>query len=97
MAVARFVKLDANIAFFIIFANIKDTKLMNVDNRKLVRSDDRMIAGVCGGIADFFGLDPSTIRVAYFLLTLFTAFSGIPVYIVLWLIIPDCRKGSSGH
>lgn len=59
-------------------------------NRRLLRSrKTRVIAGVCGGIADFFGLDPSAVRIAYFLLTLFSVFSGVPIYIVLWLLIPE--------
>lgn len=57
-------------------------------NKRLTRSSDRMIAGVCGGIAEYFGWDPTMLRVLYTLATIFTAFSGIIVYIVLWIIIP---------
>lgn len=50
--------------------------------------DDRWVAGVCGGIADYFGWDPALVRIAYLLLTLFTAFCGVLVYIILWIIMP---------
>ena len=51
---------------------------------------NRHIAGVCGGIAEYFGLDPTTIRVAYVLFSIFSiAFPGILVYIILWILIPE--------
>jgi phage shock protein C len=58
-------------------------------NRKLVRTDDRLVGGVCGGIARFFDLDPTMVRVAYALLTIFTAFSGVIVYLVMWMLVPE--------
>lgn len=59
--------------------------------KKLLRSrKSRMIAGVCGGIADYFNVDPTIIRVAYVLLAMMTvAFPGILVYLLLVLIIPN--------
>ncbi|GFZ39671.1 PspC domain-containing protein [Bacteroides nordii] len=60
------------------------------NERKLTRSrSDRMLAGVCGGLAQFFGLDVSLVRIAYAILTIFTAFAGVPVYILMWIIIPE--------
>lgn len=57
--------------------------------RRLYRSvDNQMIAGVCGGIADYLGWDATIVRIAYVLLTIFTIFSGVLIYIILWLIIP---------
>jgi phage shock protein C len=58
-------------------------------NNKLVRSYDRKIGGVCGGIAKFFDIDPTLVRVGYTLLTVFTVFSGVLAYIILWIIIPE--------
>lgn len=49
----------------------------------------RMLAGVCAGIANYFALDPTVIRVAYTLATVFTAFSGVIIYFLLMLIIPE--------
>jgi len=48
-----------------------------------------MLAGVCGGLAQFFGLDASLVRIVYAILTIFTAFAGVPVYILMWIIIPE--------
>jgi len=55
---------------------------------KLVRTNDRWIAGVCGGLSDYFELDRDLVRIAWLLLTLFTAFSGVILYIILWILIP---------
>ncbi|ERI86201.1 PspC domain protein [Bacteroides pyogenes F0041] len=61
-------------------------------NKKLTRSrKERMIAGVCGGLAEYFGWDISLLRVVYVLATIFTAFAGTIVYIILWIVMPDER------
>lgn len=49
----------------------------------------RMLAGVCAGIANYFALDPTVIRVVYTLATIFTVFSGAIIYLLLMLIIPE--------
>lgn len=59
-------------------------------DRKLKRSNDRMIAGVCGGIADYYGWKPDRVRIAYVILSVLSvAFPGIFVYLLLWLVMPD--------
>jgi phage shock protein C len=51
---------------------------------------DRMIAGVCGGLAKALGWDPTLVRVLYVLVSLFSAaFPGILVYIILWVVVPE--------
>ena len=57
--------------------------------KRLTLSDDRMLGGVCGGLAEYFGLDPTLVRIAYALLTAFTAFSGIILYPIHFWIIPS--------
>lgn len=58
-------------------------------DRRLFRSNDRVLAGVCGGIAEYFGTDPTLIRVAYVLISIFSAaFPGLLVYLILWFVIP---------
>ena len=47
------------------------------DQKRLYRSNDRILGGVCAGIAEYLDLDPTVMRVAYAVLTLFTAFCGI--------------------
>jgi len=59
------------------------------NNKRLYRSANRMIGGVCGGIAEYFDWDPTWVRLIYALLTIFTAFSGIIVYLILWIVMPD--------
>ena len=57
--------------------------------RRLFRSNDRMLGGVCAGIADYFDLDPTLIRIGYLVLSILSAaFPGLLVYIILWIIIP---------
>lgn len=57
-----------------------------------MRSQDRIFAGVCGGLAEYFDFDPVLVRIAYAFLTVFTAFSGLIFYIVLWLVMPDSKS-----
>lgn len=57
--------------------------------KKLVRIKDGMLAGVCGGIAQYFGIDPTIIRLAWAIGTLVTGcFLGIVIYIICALVIP---------
>ena len=56
---------------------------------KLRRSRDRVIAGVCGGIAEKLGWPVTRVRVAYVVLSIVSvAFPGILVYLLLWLVMP---------
>ena len=62
---------------------------MKDGRRRLTRSTNKMIAGVCGGLAEYFGLDPTIVRVSYVLLSILSvAFPGILAYIVLMLVMP---------
>lgn len=56
--------------------------------KKIRRSNDKMIAGVCAGLAHYFDLDPTVVRIVYVLLSIFTAFAGLLVYLILWLVMP---------
>jgi phage shock protein PspC (stress-responsive transcriptional regulator) len=58
--------------------------------KKLTRSNDRVIAGVCAGIAEYFGWDIRLVRIVYLLVSIFSAaFPGIIVYIILWIVMPE--------
>lgn len=60
-----------------------------VSSRHLYRSrTNRSIAGVCGGIAEFFGIDPTILRLITLFLILFGGLS-LWVYIILWIVIPS--------
>jgi phage shock protein C len=57
--------------------------------RKLRRSRNRMIAGVCGGLAEWLGWDTTLVRVLYVLVSILSAgFPGTLVYIILWIVMP---------
>ena len=57
--------------------------------KKLVRTKEGMMAGVCGGIAQYFGIDPTIIRLIWVAGTIFLAFvPGVIAYIACALIIP---------
>jgi len=59
-------------------------------SKKLTRSNkNKLLAGVCGGIAEFLGWDPTIVRILYVLLSILSAaFPGILVYLILWLVMP---------
>lgn len=64
---------------------------MATENKRLFRTPNGIIAGVCGGLAEFFGLDPSLVRIATLLLILFGGLS-LWVYILLWIIVPKAPQ-----
>ena len=60
--------------------------------KKLQRSANKVLAGVCGGIADYFDVDPTLVRVIYAALAIFTTgFPGLLLYLVLMLIMPQAH------
>jgi phage shock protein PspC (stress-responsive transcriptional regulator) len=51
---------------------------------------NRMIAGVCGGLAEWLGWDPTLVRILYVLVSVLSvAFPGILAYVILWVLMPD--------
>jgi phage shock protein C len=61
---------------------------MSSDKRLLRSRSDRRLAGVCAGIAEYFGWDPTLVRVGWIVLTLLGG-SGILLYLILWLVMPE--------
>jgi len=60
--------------------------------RKLYRSGkDKMLGGVCGGIGEYFNIDPTLVRLLWVVLT-FTGGAGLLAYIIAWIIIPRNPK-----
>lgn len=60
-----------------------------MNNKRLYRSrTDKQIAGVAGGLGDYFNVDPTLVRVLFIILTLLGG-PGILIYIVLWLVMPE--------
>jgi phage shock protein PspC (stress-responsive transcriptional regulator) len=51
--------------------------------------ENRMIAGVCGGLAEWLGWDPTLVRILFVLVSIFSAaFPGILIYVILWILMP---------
>lgn len=67
-------------------ATIKPTQLYRSDT-------DRFLGGVCGGIAEYFHLDSTLIRLL-FIASILLGGSGILVYLILWLVIPTAKQAS---
>lgn len=61
------------------------------DPRKIYRDTDHsVIGGVASGLSHYFGWDPAGLRIVFIILT-FLSFSGVPIYFILWLVIPEAR------
>jgi len=64
--------------------------------KRLYRSrNEEMIAGVCGGLADYLNVDPTVIRLV-FLLLFFAGGGGLFIYLILWVIMPLQPVGGTG-
>ncbi len=58
-----------------------------MNEKRLTRVEDgKVIAGVCGGLARYLGVDATVVRVVFVLLALFAA--GLLIYLILWLLMP---------
>jgi phage shock protein C len=62
---------------------------MSDEAKKLYRStDDRLLAGVCGGLAKYFNIDPTLVRVIFVVLAL-VGLGGVILYLLLWVLVPS--------
>ena len=75
-----------------------------MQTRKLRRSrSDRRIAGVCAGLATYFGTDPTLVRLVFVLLGLPGGVPGTVLYLILWLVMPEsyppaaCEHAAGGY
>ncbi len=58
-------------------------------NKKLYRSNkDKMLGGVAGGLAEYFAIDPTLVRII-FVVSLFAGGAGVLAYIILWIVVPE--------
>ena len=66
----------------------------NTGAKRLYRAHEgRVIAGVCAGLASYFGVDPTLVRLAFALVTVFGGF-GVLLYLCAWIVIPE--EGGDG-
>ena len=58
--------------------------------KRLFRSkNDRMLAGICGGIAQYMDVDPTIVRLIFALASFFTVvFPGVLIYLIMWIVVP---------
>lgn len=57
--------------------------------KRLTRSANKILGGVCGGIAEYFDIDPTLVRIAYAALSIFSAgFPGVLLYIIMLMLMP---------
>jgi phage shock protein C len=67
-----------------------------LSSKRLMRSSrDKKIAGVCGGLAEYFEIDPTIIRVVW-LLAIFLGGTGVLAYLILWIVLPVAPLYSAG-
>ena len=63
---------------------------MSAEYRKLNRSrSERMIGGVCGGIGEYFGIDPTLVRLLFVVATLFGGPAGPVAYLIFLIVVPE--------
>ncbi len=62
-----------------------------MNEKRLTRSaDDRIFAGVAGGLAEYFNVDPALVRILFVIIALLGGgITGILIYLVLWIIMPE--------
>jgi len=66
-------------------------------NKRLYRSTtDRMVSGVAGGVADYLAVDPSIIRIAWAVLTIFSGGAFLLLYIIMWIVVPEGPMSTAG-
>jgi phage shock protein C len=81
------------IAYFIVVRGMNQTIMKNKPIKRLMRSKkDRIIAGVCAGIAEYFDTDPTLVRLLWVLFTLMWG-SGLIAYLIAWIIMPEEKHG----
>ena len=62
------------------------------EKKRLTRSNNKRIGGVCAGLAEYLDIDPTIVRIVWVLMVLFAGF-GILLYIILWLRMPKQQIG----
>lgn len=63
--------------------------------KKLLRSvRDRKLGGVCGGLAEYFDIDPTIVRLAWAFVSLVSVGLGILAYLIAWIIVPENNGGN---
>jgi phage shock protein PspC (stress-responsive transcriptional regulator) len=64
---------------------------------RLYRSSNRMIGGVCGGLAEYFRIDPLIVRILFVTFALMFSGTGFPLYLLLWIFVPEREQPFADH
>jgi phage shock protein C len=56
--------------------------------KRLTRSKDKMVAGVCSGLADYINIDPTIMRILFVLIA-FAGGASVLVYLIMWIVMPE--------
>ena len=91
IVIILFFSLIGALLYFIFSKSIGGKMKSNtVKGKKLLRSKkNKVIAGVCAGIGNYLGVDPTVVRLLWVLATLFSFGAGVLAYIIAWVIIPE--------
>ncbi len=82
--------LLVGLGLLLVFKKVKVEDVLDVENKKLYRSQSqRMLGGVCGGLADYFGRDVSLIRILWVVGTVISYGMGILAYIIMLIVFPE--------
>lgn len=65
--------------------------MQEIRERRLVRGSDRVLGGVCSGLARYFSIDPLLVRLVFVLLALASG-AGVVLYLLLWLLVPEAGE-----
>ncbi len=63
--------------------------MTNKYNRLLRSKKERVVAGVCGGLAEYFKIDPALVRIIWVIMTILSFGFGIIAYVVFWMVLPE--------
>ena len=64
-------------------------------NQRLYKSNrEKMIDGVCGGLAEYFNIDPTIVRLAWAFISLASVGCGVVAYFIAWIIVPEANGGN---
>jgi len=81
------------VIIYYVFTKLKGEHIMvakDFKGKRLLRAkDEKVVAGVCGGIAKYLEIDPTVVRLLWVVLTVFSMGAGIIAYIVAWIIVPE--------
>jgi phage shock protein C len=82
--------LLVSLGLLLVFKKVKVEDVIDVENKKLYRSrSKKMLGGVCGGLADYFGLDVSLIRILWVVGTLISYGMGLLAYVIMLIVFPE--------